>query len=436
MMYQKWIELGLQKGLSDIEVFAVKSKSLKLSIYQQKLDQHVQSDVEVAVIRGIYQGKLATVKIEDFSDAFVSQILDDLIINAQLLTASEPHRIFEGSPSYVKVADELFDFSSVPVQDKITMLKTLEQEILKHPKAQQVQTTIYQEVESKTSIVNSKGLNLSRHHTYAFSYAIGVFQDNDETKVSYDVKLAKTFDQFNPIEMAEKTIQKGVSQLGASSLQTKHYPTVFSNEMFSNMISVFTSIFSGESAYRNLTKLKDKVGVKIASPRFNLIDDPFHELANFKVPFDDEGVACEKRYVIKEGVFQGFNHNLKTSAIFNEKPTGHGFNGGIAPTNLYLEPDETSFEALIQPIDEGIYITDLIGLHAGVKTVSGDFSLQAAGFLIEKGKLSRPVKMIVVSGNFFEMIEQIEGIGNDLKFDIEGVGSPSVYIKSLSISGS
>ena len=91
---------------------------------------------------------------------------------------------------------------------------------------------------------------------------------------------------------------------------------------------------------------------------------------------------------------------------------------------------------MIQPIDEGIYITDLIGLHAGVKTVSGDFSLQAAGFLIEKGKLSRPVKMIVVSGNFFEMIEQIEGIGNDLKFDIEGVGSPSVYIKSLSISGS
>lgn len=436
MMYQKWIELGLQKGLSDIEVFAVKSKSLKLSIYQQKLDQHVQSDVEVAVIRGIYQGKLATVKIEDFSDAFVSQTLDDLVINAQLLTASEPHRIFEGSPSYVKVADELFDFSSVPVQDKITMLKTLEQEILKHPKAQQVQTTIYQEVESKTSIVNSKGLNLSRHHTYAFSYAVGVFQENDETKVSYDVKLAKTFDQFNPLDMAEKTIQKGVSQLGATSTQTKHYPTVFSNEMFSNMISVFSSIFSGESAYRNLTKLKDKVGVKIASPRFNLIDDPFHELANFKVPFDDEGVACEKRHVIKEGVFKGFNHNLKTSAIFNEKPTGHGFNGGISPTNLYLAPEELSFDELIQSIDEGIYITDLIGLHAGVKTVSGDFSLQAAGFLIEKGKLSRPVKMIVVSGNFFEMIEQIEGIGNDLKFDVEGVGSPSVHIKSLSISGS
>jgi len=435
MMYQKWIDMGLQKGLTDIEVFSVKNKSLKLTVYQQQVDQYSISDVEVAVIRGIYQGKLATVRIEDFSEDFVSDMLDELITHASALTTSEPHRIFEGSTSYVTLKDELFDFSSVLVKDKIDLLKSLEAHILAHPMTKQVQTSMYQEIESKTVIVNSKGLNLSRHHTYAYAYAIGVFGKADETKVAYDVKLVKSFDQFDVDHMAKTTIEKGVSQLGGTSIATKAYPAVFSNEMFSDIISVFSSIFSAEAAYRNLTQLKDKVGTKIAHEKFNLIDDPFHEMANFKVPFDDEGVACQKRHVIEKGVFTGFNHNLKTSAIFNESPTGHGFGGGISPTNLYLEPGTKTFDQLIEDIQEGIYITDLIGLHAGVKTVSGDFSLQAQGFKIKEGKIDHPVNMIVVSGNFFEIIKDIKHIANDLKFDTQGIGSPSVLVHSLMISG-
>ncbi len=435
-MYQSWLKLGLDKGISDLEIYAVKNRSLKLSVYQNKLDQHVQSQVTSVTIRGIYNNKLSTVRFENLSQINVDQMLNQLIENAKALTVVEPAIIFEGSKSYPVVEEDKFDFTSVPVTEKIELLKQLEQGILSNPSVAQVQTTQYQEVESETTLVNSKGLNLSRFQSYAYAYAIGVFKkDESDIQTAYDIKLAKKFSDFDVEKMIQTTLAMGLAKLGGKSLPTKAYPVIFSNEMFSDILNVFGSIFSGEAAFRNMTSLKNKVGEKIFDSKINLVNDPLHKEAFFKVPFDDEGVACSQRYVVKEGVFTGFNHNLKTAKIFNTEPTGNGFGGGIQMSNFVLQPGNTSFEDMIKGIEDGVLITDLIGLHAGVKTISGEFSLQASGQKIEKGKIAHPVKMIVVSGNFFEMMNKVVTLGSDLKFNLSGVASPSVLIESLMISG-
>jgi PmbA protein len=434
-MFSQWIALGLSKGITDLEIFAVQSQSLKLSVYQGKLDQHVQSNVESVSIRGIYDNKLSTVRFENLSNANADMMLNQLIENAKALTVVEPAIIYEGSKEYPVVKDELFDFSAVDVIKKINLLLELEKKILENKFTSQVQTSLYQEVDTKTTLVNSKGLNLTRRNRFAYAYAIAILGKDDDIVTSYDVKLAKSFDEFNANEMAETTIQKGIQKLGGTSIPSGEYPVVFSNEMFSDMIEVFSSVFSGEAAYRKLTQLKDKVNQQIAGKEINIIDDPLSDLAYFKNPFDDEGVACKKRYVVENGIFKGFNHNLKTAKIFNEEPTGNGFGGGISSTNLYLEPTQTPFDDMIRNIEKGVYVTSLIGLHAGVKTVSGAFNLQASGLMIENGRLTKAVKMIVVSGNFFEMLNKVSGIASDLKFNTSGTGSPSVFIESLVIGG-
>lgn len=435
MSKQAWLELGLAKGFTDLEFFITHSKSTKLSLYQGKIDQNVQSDVESISIRGIYQDKLVSARLEDLSSQTVEHTLDVMLENAKAITASEPAIIFEGSKQYPEVKVENFRFIDVPIKDKIQLVHDLEASILKADHVKQVQTTMYQENENTTEIINSKGLNLKRSNTYAYAYAVGVFEKEDDIKTAYDIKLVKSFDQFDAQTMAEETVRKGQAKLGGKSLKSGAYPVVFSNEMFADILGVFTSIFTGEAAYRNLTALKEKVGQSIASSDITLIDNPLHEDAYFQTPFDDEGVACEPFKVVDQGVFKGWMHNLKTAAIFKEAPTGHGFGGAIRPTNFYLEPKENSFEEIIAPIENGVYITDLVGLHAGVKTVSGDFSLQAGGFRIENGLVTSPVKMIVVSGNFFKMLNDIEAIGSDLKFGLSGTGSPSVHAGKLMIGG-
>ena len=435
MNTKKWIELGLSKGLSDVEISVSESSSLKLVAYEGKIEQNTISDVSTVSIRGIYEGNIGKVRFEYISDEQVDKMLDKVIENAKVITVKEPAIIYEGSASYPEVKANDFDFSSIDMTKKVSDLITLETTIRANEKVSNVQTAVYQENSSGAILTNSKGLHLTRKNRFAYAYGIGVFKEGDDINTAYEFDIFKTYEAFDPNKLANITIEKGLKRLGAVSLPTKFYPVVFSNETFSDLLSVFSNLYSAESAYRHLTPFENKVGEKIAQANFNLIDDPLHEKAYFQIPFDDEGVACQKKYVIKDGIFQGFMNDLKMATMMKQAPTGNSFGGGIRTTNMYLEPGELSFDDMIATIEDGVYITDLVGLHAGVKTISGDFSLQASGFKIENGKIAFPVNMIVVSGNFFDVMNNLVTLASDLKFDVSGFGSPSVHVKSLSISG-
>jgi PmbA protein len=430
-----WIQLGLSKGLSDIEIFSIRNKTMKLTVYQQVVDEFVQSDVDVTTIRGIYNGKVATIRFENKDDSNVDALLDQLVLNAQAITLNEPAIIYEGSDFYPESTNSVFDFTSIPTETKIKQLQELESLILANEHVTQVQSTVYYEGDVTTTLINSKGLSLSDKSTFAYAYAMAVFAKGDDIQSAFDIAMLHSFDEFHPASVAQATIELGVKKLGGKSLPSKAYPVVFSNKMFANLLGVFTTIFSGESANRNLTPLKDKVGSAVAVASVQLIDDPRHPKAFFQSRFDHEGVATLKKSIVKDGVFQGFVHNLKTASMANTAPTGNSFGGSISMTNFYMEPSTTSLDDLLQPIKDGVYITDLVGLHAGVKTVSGEFSLQASGFRIEQGKRTTPVKMIVVSGNFFECLMNIKGFASDLYFNLSNIGAPSVYIESLMIGG-
>jgi PmbA protein len=135
---------------------------------------------------------------------------------------------------------------------------------------------------------------------------------------------------------------------------------------------------------------------------------------------------------------------LKTAKKDGIETTGNASKGsykssiGISPTNFYVEKGKRSLEEMIASVEKGIMITELQGLHSGLNSISGDFSLAALGYLIEDGKISRPVEQITVAGNYFEMLNNIEETGSDLKFGLPGgayIGSPSLKIKKLAIAG-
>lgn len=433
--YQNWIKLGLEKGLSDIEIKITESRNLSLAVYNSNLEKNEVSRVNKAVIKGIYNGKASHVSVEDLNDDNIDLMLEKLLDSTKNITASEPALIYEGSDSYVDIKEENFDFTKIDPKVKVDMLLEIEDKIKKEPLLSQVSTVEYSETESNMIIANSKGLNLARNQAYAVAYVVGVYQKDEQIKSSVSFQIVKDFNKLNVDKLVSENIEKGLGQLGAKTVKSSKYPVVFDPEQMGSILSVFWSIFTGESAFRNLTKLIGRENSQIANPIVNLVDAPFHEKALFKTAFDDEGVACETRHLIKDGIFTGFVHNLKTAAIFNTKPTGNGFSNSIAPTNLVLESQDITKEAMLATIDNGIYINSLIGLHAGVEQVSGNFSLQASGFKIENGKITSPVDMIVVSGNFFDMLNNVEMIANDFEFGISGVGSGSVKIKELTIAG-
>lgn len=203
----------------------------------------------------------------------------------------------------------------------------------------------------------------------------------------------------------------------------------------SSLFGAFSSLFNGEAAIKKLTSLIGKEGQEIMNKNINIIEDPLDINYISYQPFDDEGVATYKKYIVKEGIFTSFIHNLKTAKYFNTQTTGNGYNSSVGFSNVYIEAGSNSFDDIISGTEEGLLITSMSGLHAGVNAISGDFSLQSSGFYIKKGKIEKPVTLIVVSGNFLKMMNNIEEIGSDLELRYNGISAPSIKVKSLPVSG-
>ena len=163
------------------------------------------------------------------------------------------------------------------------------------------------------------------------------------------------------------------------------------------------------------------------------------------INFDAEGSPTHKKNVIENGKLCTLLYNLKTAAVAGKKTTGNaskaGYDGTVAvrPFTLYLENGSISEEELLRQVGNGVYITNLGGLHAGANPITGDFSLQSAGFLIEGGVKTTAVKSFTVAGNFYDLLKNITALANNcelpMAMGMTAFGSPSVRVDGLSIAG-
>jgi PmbA protein len=147
----------------------------------------------------------------------------------------------------------------------------------------------------------------------------------------------------------------------------------------------------------------------------------------------------QKKTVISHGRLMLFLHNTYTANKAGTASTGNGMRGGfkgvpgVSITNLYIEPGICSFDELVWQAENGLLVTEIMGMHTA-NPVSGDFSVGATGFWIEKGIKAYPVREITIAGNILDVMKNVDAVGSDLRFSGR-IGSPSLLIKELSIAG-
>ena len=149
--------------------------------------------------------------------------------------------------------------------------------------------------------------------------------------------------------------------------------------------------------------------------------------------------------MIENGKLTTLLYNLKTAAIAGKKTTGNaakaGYNAkvGIQPFTMYIAPGAITEEELLAKAGNGVYINSLGGLHAGANVISGDFSLQSGGFMIENCKKTTPVKSFTVAGNFYDLLKQVTAVASNVELPhpsgMTNFGSPSILVEGLSIAG-
>ena len=318
------------------------------------------------------------------------------------------------------------------------MLRALENKIYAIDERVTEVEVSYSEREHSTSFSNSYGLKLSEKSNYFVLSASVVTKQGEETKTNYEFILDNDLSVVDIDELARKVVEAAIKKFGGETIESRKYPTILSKEVAGSFVGALLSAAIAESVQRHSSFLEGKLGEKITSSKLTIEEKPLAKNVFFTY-FDDEGVAKRNKTVIKKGVLTTYFYNRETAKKDGVETTGNGaLTGakmGTSFNNVFVKPGKQSFDEMISPIQEGVYITDVMGLGTGLNGSSGDFSCQAEGFMIRDGKLAEPVTLITLSGNVLKMFKDLKALSKEATLRASGITVPDLYIKSLNIGG-
>jgi PmbA protein len=247
---------------------------------------------------------------------------------------------------------------------------------------------------------------------------------------------AKRFEDINFKKITKECVLKALFKIGSKPIETGKYEIILSKKATSQMLDTMMGVFSAEAVDKNQSPLKGKLNKKIMSTDLTLVEDPNNKKYSYYRYFDDEGIETKYKEIIKDGVLKTYLYNLKNAVKQGIESTGNGFEQ-IEYRNVYFKPGKSSLEEMVNSTKCGIIIAELEGLNTGFNTINGDFSLQITGNYVENGKIIKPITLMVVSGNFFDMLNNVVMIGNELDFNAWSnyIGGIDLKIRGLTISG-
>lgn len=438
MNYNKFFALAKQNKIDVSEISYSKSTSLQFSLFQHQLDQYSTSSQSKLIARGIYNGKLGFAATENLTSSGFDYLVDEIKKTATLIEKEEKPILFKGSKKYQKRNIYNKVLPTISVDEKIKKIRELEEATYAVDKRVLQVVVQYEESEEERVLANSYGLNLKNKQNYFAAFVQAVAKDGDDVKSDYEVLLESDFSKFNPKELAEKVVAKVVAKFNGTPIKAKAYNAVLSSDVTATFLStLINSWCSAESVQKHTSLLEGKLNAQILSKRISIEEKPLEKNLFFTY-FDDEGVATQNKKIVEKGILKTYLYNLETAAKDNVETTGNaarqGSKMGIASVNLTLKPGRLSEEELFAKIGNGVYVTSVSGLHAGLNPQSGDFSLEAEGFHIIDGKKAGPLTLITIGGNLLKVFNDVIAVGNNSKLQLSSTTAPSIAVRKIMVS--
>ena len=436
--YDKFFALAKEAGLSEVELYISESHTLSISMFHGEVDEYKDNNGYSILARGILNGKCGSASADVWNKEKAAWLIKEIVANAKVIENDDPIFIFKGSEKYHKVNTFNKDLENVKTDDVLANLAVIEKECRSlDPRIIEVAGTEYEQCSEKVTLVNSNGLNLVQKNNYYYYVAQCMAREGEQTKSGYDFFFDNDASKFDVKKFAKKVVDETVSQLGGEACASNKYKAILHPDVVSSLIKAYIGHANSEEVQKHSSLFIGKIGQKVASKKVTIEDRPLQKNP-FARWFDDEGVATYNKAIIKNGVLQTYLYNLTTAAKEGVQTTGNGYGGGkkgVASTFLYLKPGKKSLDELFQEVGNGVFITDVSGLHAGLNPQSGNFSLQSTGFMIENGKKGKPLDLITISGNLLEIFQDVIEVGNDVTVAPSGVSAESLLIKKIAVSG-
>ncbi|OWZ83768.1 TldD/PmbA family protein [Natranaerobius trueperi] len=404
-LLDKCINLLKEKGADKSEVYLTKEIKQEMNIHSGELKLLRTLEEYNLEMTAIIDNKKDTIKLSDIDEKSIEEAVSEVIHNAK---NSQPDEANDISDVILEK-----DFQDKEVDMDINMMhKRLHNFISK------VETDYRDLVIEEAILVyndkydyyaNSNGVKLSSNSdNYSFFIMFFAKKENKTSSFNYTFTCTKDLEkELLELGALSDLLEQSIEHLEPKNLETKKITgeVIITPDCMNEMLSFLLTHLQSHYLISNISKFQGKLNEQVLDDKLTLKTEPDSEVLANKSYFARDGIVNKNDYIIKEGVLKNYLLDL-----YGSKKTGYE-RGPSTGVNLVMENGDKTYDEMINSIEKGIILSRFSG---GEPAPNGDFSGVAKNsYYVEDGKIKYPIKETMVSGNLFEMLENIVAISKE-----------------------
>ena len=434
---------GWARGGEQVEAYVARGRDTDVRVHQGEIESLSTADSEGVGVRVVRDGRQGFAYAGSLDDDVLRETLDEARDNAGFGTPDE--HVAVASPAGVPPAEvDVWreELASFPTHAKVALALELERRVrTADPRIRAVEQAAYGDFVAESAVATSTGIAVTSRRTGANMWTEAIAGAGDDTQTGFGYSVARQPGDLDLDRAVRDAVEHATRLLGAVKPPSARFTVVLEPEVTSAFLGVLASTLNGESVLKGRSLFADRVGEQVSVPFLTLADDPTDPAAARANPFDAEGLASRRTVLIEDGVLRGFVYDTYAASRAGTRSTASavrsGFKSapGVGCRAVSLVPGARSREEILASIDRGMLVQDVSGLHSGVNTVSGDFSVGARGILIRDGALDQPVREVTIASTIQRMLQNVVAVGDDLAWGFGSAAQVTLVVADVTMSG-
>ncbi len=436
------LALAREHKLPDMDLLMTRAEKLTLRVNKGRIEKVDQATAQGLGVRVVQDGRTGVAFTERFEPAALEKAFLAAKENAQL---QDPTAVVLADPPPPVPDPETLGLYA-PALDDLSAAQLAEFALGAEAAAREADrrvTAVPYLVVSRESgwyeVASTHGVKYRQRANSLGAYCQVLLEHNGQRKSGNASWSQREWRPEAGIEMGRLATARGAALLGAKPIAGGKLPIVFDEYCAPGLLGMYFGAFSAEAAQKGQSRLKGRLGERIAVEGVTLRDEPHRAGGPGSRYVDAEGIPTRTLPLIDGGRFANFLYHIESARKEGKTSTGHagrGHNTGITTRshNLVMPARTHSLDELTALEPRCLLVTELEG-GAGCNPLSGDISIGVQGFLVEGGRRVQPVDSVTIAGNYFDLLHNIRALGRDYQPNLSRLFIPPLLVEGLSLAG-
>ena len=438
-------EAATSAGATDAEAWSEGSRSREVRVHAGDVESLTEASGRGVGVRAWIGHRTGYAYGTDLSEAGLAELAEAAVAAARVADEDENSAAPDpsGDPPEIEGLRDA-GVAGTETAEVIELAKRIERVALDRDESVTgVEEVVYVDEEGEAAIATSRGVSgrFAASTAYAFLQAMASRDSEVQTGLGFGVGRSPL--ALDAEQIGSEAGDEASSMLGATKPKSRSCPVVLSERVTASFAGFIGGALCADDVQRERSPFAERLGDELASPEYVLVDDGVDPGGLASAPFDGEGTPRGRTPLIADGKLLAYLHDSYTARRGGARSTGNAARGSyrtppsVSTSNLLLDPGELTLEQLIGRAGDGVYVTEVAGLHSGVNPVTGRFSVGASGRAIRRGELAEPLREFTIAGDLLGALATVLAVGSEARWVPFGgsVRTAPMLVGELAIGG-